>query len=122
MFLNYKTLPCTIHVYMMHPPLSDVDFNILYIFIFIFIYTFVADDLFSDPVDINDTIASEYITLPDPEISNLKDILELIKEAQSSGLEKEKLSTFITVEVRKKSFFGFSLILFCVTIAKNTPR
>ncbi|KAF9397587.1 Platinum sensitivity protein [Mortierella sp. AD011] len=57
-----------------------------------------ADDLFSDPVDINDTIAAEYIPLPDPEISNLKDILELIKEAQSNGLEKEKLSTFITVD------------------------
>ncbi|KAG0008963.1 Platinum sensitivity protein [Entomortierella chlamydospora] len=57
-----------------------------------------ADDLFSDPVDINDTIAAEYIPLPDPDISNLKDILELIKEAQSNGLEKEKLSTFITVD------------------------
>ncbi|KAF9356371.1 Platinum sensitivity protein [Mortierella sp. AD094] len=57
-----------------------------------------AEDLFSDPVDINDTTTAEYITLPDPEISNLKDILELIKEAQANGLEKEKLSSFITVD------------------------
>ncbi|KAF9108015.1 Platinum sensitivity protein [Mortierella sp. AM989] len=38
-----------------------------------------ADDLFSDPVDIGDIATTEYITLPDPDISNLKEIHDLIK-------------------------------------------
>ncbi|KAF9907190.1 Platinum sensitivity protein [Linnemannia zychae] len=57
-----------------------------------------AEDLFSDPSDINGTGSGEYITLPDPDISNLAEIEHLIKEAQSGTNEKEKLAAFIIMD------------------------
>ncbi|KAG0318593.1 Platinum sensitivity protein [Linnemannia gamsii] len=57
-----------------------------------------AEDLFSDPSDINGTGSGEYITLPDPDISNLAEIEHLIKEAQSGANEKEKLAAFIIMD------------------------
>lgn len=59
----------------------------------------IAEDLFSDPSDINGTGSGEYITLPDPDISNLAEIEHLIKEAQSGANEKEKLAAFIIMDV-----------------------
>ncbi|KAF9203679.1 Platinum sensitivity protein, partial [Haplosporangium sp. Z 27] len=60
-----------------------------------------VQDLFSDPLDHNDNITSEYITLPDPDpnLSNLKEIHLLIKEVQGHAHEREKLSSFIIVDV-----------------------
>ncbi|KAF8935949.1 Platinum sensitivity protein [Haplosporangium gracile] len=57
-----------------------------------------AEDLFSDPSDVNGTGSGEYITLPDPDISNLAEIGHLIKEAQSGANEKEKLAAFIIMD------------------------
>ncbi|KAK3838428.1 MAG: component of IIS longevity pathway SMK-1-domain-containing protein, partial [Linnemannia elongata] len=57
-----------------------------------------AEDLFSDPSDVNGTGSGEYITLPDPDISNLAEIEHLIKEAQSGANEKEKLAAFIIMD------------------------
>ncbi|KAF9565122.1 Platinum sensitivity protein [Mortierella alpina] len=57
-----------------------------------------AEDLFSDPSDANGTGSGEYITLPDPDISNLADIESLIKEAQNGINEKEKLGAFIIID------------------------
>ncbi|KAG0298431.1 Platinum sensitivity protein [Linnemannia gamsii] len=57
-----------------------------------------AEDLFSDPSDINGTGSGEYITLPDPDISNLAEIEHLIKEAQSGANEKERLAAFIIMD------------------------
>jgi hypothetical protein len=60
----------------------------------------LAEDLFSDPSDPNGAGSSEFITLPDPELSNLADIDNLIKEAQNGAHEKEKLAAFIIIDVR----------------------
>ncbi|KAF9961574.1 Platinum sensitivity protein [Mortierella alpina] len=57
-----------------------------------------AEDLFSDPSDANGAGSGEYITLPDPDISNLADIESLIKEAQNGINEKEKLGAFIIID------------------------
>ncbi|KAG0368633.1 Platinum sensitivity protein [Mortierella sp. AD032] len=57
-----------------------------------------AEDLFSDPSDVNGTGSGEYITLPDPDISNLAEIENLIKETQSGTNEKEKLAAFIIMD------------------------
>ncbi|KAF9934165.1 Platinum sensitivity protein [Linnemannia zychae] len=57
-----------------------------------------AEDLFSDPSDINGAGSGEYITLPDPDISNLAEIEQLIKEAQAGANEKEKLAAFIIMD------------------------
>ncbi|KAF9149457.1 Platinum sensitivity protein [Linnemannia schmuckeri] len=57
-----------------------------------------AEDLFSDPSDVNGTGSGEYITLPDPDISNLAEIEHLIKEAQSGANEKERLAAFIIMD------------------------
>ncbi|KAF9366040.1 Platinum sensitivity protein [Mortierella sp. NVP85] len=57
-----------------------------------------TEDLFSDPSDPNGAGSSEFITLPDPELSNLADIDNLIKEAQNGANEKEKLAAFIIID------------------------
>ncbi|KAF9093984.1 Platinum sensitivity protein [Mortierella sp. AD031] len=57
-----------------------------------------AEDLFSDPSDVNGPGGGEYITLPDPDISNLAEIEHSIKEAQAGANEKEKLAAFIIMD------------------------
>ncbi|KAG0005619.1 Platinum sensitivity protein [Modicella reniformis] len=57
-----------------------------------------AEDLFSDPSDANGAGGNEIMTLPDPDISNLAEIENLIKEAQNGTNEKEKLAAFIILD------------------------
>ncbi|KAI8603016.1 component of IIS longevity pathway SMK-1-domain-containing protein [Dissophora ornata] len=57
-----------------------------------------AEDLFSDPSDVNGVGSGEFISLPDPDISNLAEIENLIKEAQNGMNEKEKLAAFIIID------------------------
>ncbi|KAG0289119.1 Platinum sensitivity protein, partial [Dissophora globulifera] len=57
-----------------------------------------SEDLFSDPSDVNGAGSGEFITLPDPDISNLAEIETLIKEAQIAPNEKEKLAAFIILD------------------------
>ncbi|KAG0246886.1 Platinum sensitivity protein [Mortierella sp. GBA43] len=57
-----------------------------------------TEDLFSDPSDVNGAGSSEFITLPDPDISNLAEIDNLIKEAHNGTNEKEKLAAFIIID------------------------
>ncbi|KAF9353030.1 Platinum sensitivity protein [Mortierella sp. AD094] len=57
-----------------------------------------AEDLFSDPSDVNGAGSGEFITLPNPEMSNLAEIECLLKEAQNELNEKEKLAAFIIMD------------------------
>ncbi|KAF9439143.1 Platinum sensitivity protein [Entomortierella beljakovae] len=57
-----------------------------------------AEDLFSDPSDVNGAGSAEFITLPDPDLSNLGEIENLLKEAQNEFNEKEKLAAFIIID------------------------
>ncbi|KAF9915417.1 Platinum sensitivity protein [Lobosporangium transversale] len=57
-----------------------------------------AEDLFSDPSDANGAGSGDFITLPDPDISNLAEIEILIKEAQNGINEKEKLAGYIIID------------------------
>ncbi|KAI1320357.1 Platinum sensitivity protein [Mortierella claussenii] len=57
-----------------------------------------AEDLFSDPADGSGGGSGDFITLPDPNISNLAEIETLIKEAQNGINEKEKLAAFIIID------------------------
>lgn len=50
-----------------------------------------------DPVPVNRD-SPKMTTLPDPELSNLQEILETLSSANTLH-EKDKLSTFITIEV-----------------------
>ncbi|KAF8940168.1 Platinum sensitivity protein [Dissophora ornata] len=51
-----------------------------------------------DPSDVNGVGSGEFISLPDPDISNLAEIENLIKEAQNGMNEKEKLAAFIIID------------------------
>jgi len=62
--------------------------------------TFLADDLyFPDSMNDLDDDNTENMTLPDPDISNLREIDSLIKSVQGNA-EKEKLFTLIVANVR----------------------
>ncbi|KAG0229551.1 Platinum sensitivity protein [Actinomortierella wolfii] len=68
-----------------------------------------ADDLFSDPADVNGGVSSsEFITLPNPDISNLAEIERIIKNSLDSVMDKEKLAGFIGVDyiLRNEIFEG----------------
>ncbi|KAF8968671.1 Platinum sensitivity protein [Entomortierella lignicola] len=58
-----------------------------------------AEDLFSDPSDINGAGSAEFVTLPDPTLSNLGEIESMLKEAQNELNEKERLAAFIIMDV-----------------------
>ncbi|KAF9113994.1 Platinum sensitivity protein [Mortierella sp. AM989] len=57
-----------------------------------------AEDLFSDPSDINGVGGGGYITLPDPDLSNLAEIENMVKEAQNELNDKDKLAAFIVMD------------------------
>ncbi|KAG0001725.1 Platinum sensitivity protein [Entomortierella chlamydospora] len=57
-----------------------------------------AEDLFSDPSDVNGVGSGEFTTLPNPELSNLAEIENMLKEAQNELSEKEKLAAFIIMD------------------------
>ncbi|KAG0054269.1 Platinum sensitivity protein [Gryganskiella cystojenkinii] len=57
-----------------------------------------AEDLFSDPSDANGAGGGEYITLPDPDISNLEEIYIIVRAALIGLNEKEKLAGFIIMD------------------------
>ncbi|KAF9970448.1 Platinum sensitivity protein, partial [Actinomortierella ambigua] len=58
-----------------------------------------ADDLFSDPADANGgATGNDFITLPNPAMSNLAEIDRIIKNSLDSAMDKEKLAGFIGVD------------------------
>ncbi|GJJ70899.1 protein phosphatase 4 regulatory subunit 3 [Entomortierella parvispora] len=57
-----------------------------------------AEDLFSDPSDANGAGGAEYLSLPDPDISNLDEIEIMVRGALIGMNEKEKLAGFIIMD------------------------
>ncbi|KAI8600482.1 component of IIS longevity pathway SMK-1-domain-containing protein [Dissophora ornata] len=57
-----------------------------------------ADDLFSDPTDTHSGNGTDSLTLPNPDLSNLKDIEESIRRTHNDNTDKEALSSFIILD------------------------
>ncbi|KAG0327382.1 Platinum sensitivity protein [Dissophora globulifera] len=57
-----------------------------------------SEDLFTDSADApGDHTAADYPPLPNPDLSNLKDITDILKAARTDMMEKERLGTFIVL-------------------------
>ncbi|KAG0298460.1 Platinum sensitivity protein, partial [Dissophora globulifera] len=57
-----------------------------------------SEDLFTDSADVpGDHTAADYPPLPNPDLSNLKDITDILKAARTDMMEKERLGTFIVL-------------------------
>ena len=102
-----------------HGPPSHLFFRLIPIrYVFLCLST-LADDLFSDPTDTHSGNGTDSLTLPSPDLSNLKDIEELIRRAHNDNMDKEALSSFIILDVsearRRRKKHRHPLI--CVTLA-----